>query len=628
MMMEKHIFRLIVIGSICLIPALAYPQQQVPDVKFRLAQSYERSGNYETATKLYEELYIKDSSNYLVFDALKRMYVQLKRYESALMMIQRRIALTPNDIGLHAQLGTVYIRASDEKNATAAWERGIAVAPHDEFTYRMIADAMVENRMFDQVVVLYQRGRKECGNPSLFTMELAYIYSIMLNYKDATREYLALIRENPGQLPFAQSRIASYANRSDGLEAATLMVEEGVKNDAGNITFLQLVAWLYMEGKRFESAYSIYKTIDEKRRAAGKDIYFFADRALREKAYAIAAKAFRDIISNYPSFPQLPQAKFGYARTLEEASKERDSIPPLSIGYQSPPADKPASESEPTYSATLAAYNRVVAEYPSSDVAAQSLLRIAILQQERYFNLDEALATLERIQKSYGMVLSVTLEAKLRLGDVYLSLNRVEKAEATYKSLIDFKPVNKEYRERASLRLAELHYFRGRFQDALTQLRDLTKEPTANITNDALALQIFIQENLQPSDSALKVYSQAELLRRQRKLSEALGIYQTIPTTFPSSPLVDETLMNIGEIFAHMKRYTDAVAANERIINEFTSSIMTDKAYINIGTIYQFGLNDRIKAIMAYQTLLEKYPNSIYINEARKRIREMRGDSL
>ena len=42
--------------------------------------------------------------------------------------------------------------------------------------------------------------------------------------------------------------------------------------------------------------------------------------------------------------------------------------------------------------------------------------------------------------------------------------------------------------------------------------------------------------------------------------------------------------------------------------------------------LYERYLNDKEKAKQLYQDLLTKYPGSIYVVEARKRFRDMRGD--
>src|SRR3989304_523434 len=64
--------------------------QQSPDEanKLRLAQSFESSGMYEKAASLYEELYNRNPLNFVFFDGLHKMYVQLKEYEKAIWLVQ------------------------------------------------------------------------------------------------------------------------------------------------------------------------------------------------------------------------------------------------------------------------------------------------------------------------------------------------------------------------------------------------------------------------------------------------------------------------------------------------------------------------------------------------------------
>ena len=617
-----NFFALIILGA-----SVVCAQQRDAEIKFRLAQSYERGGSYETAAKLYEELYAKDSINYNLVDALRRMYVQLKRYDNAVALLQARLRKFPNDIVGLSQLGTVYLRVSNEQKAFDAWDKAVALDPKNESTYRIVCDAMVENRVFDHAIALYQRGRTALNNPSVFTMDLAYLYSILLNYSEATREYLHLLKDTPQQLEYVQSRLASYTGRADGLSAATLVVEQAVQSELDNTTFLQVLSWLYMEGKRYESAYAVYKRLDEKTKAGGREVYNFAERALKEKAYDVASNAFNEVVTAYPSFKLLPQAKFGYARTLEEASTGQDTLKLFGTVSPFSPKGKPVSEAQPTFTGAIAAYNRIVAEYPNTEIAARSLVRIAAVTFEQFFNLNEARSALETIERQYTSYIPVLLEAKLLLGDVFLAAGDLDKAETAFKSLGAFRFVVTSFQEQGAFRLAELNYFRGNFKEALSQLGELTKNATSDITNDALSLQILIQENQEPSEAALREYAKAALLERQRKLSEAMTLFDTIAKTYKESSIIDGTLMEMGDILTHMNRFADAVAVYERLVTEFPESIMLDRTLMKIGEVRRLGLHDKTKAVESYTTLLEKYPNSIFVGEARKRIRDLRGDT-
>lgn len=597
------------------------------DIKFKLAQSHERAGNYEAAVKLYEELFAKDSSNIVFFESLKRTYLQLKRNEDAIALIQQKLSTTPQDIGLLAQLGSIYLRISDEPKAVSTWERAIAVNPSNEATYRIVASAMIESRAFERAITTYKRGRDACNNPSLFTSDLAYLYSIMLNYTEATREYLAMLKENPAQLGYVQSRLASFTSRPEGLNGAQRVVEQASAAETNNTTLLYLLSWLYMEGKNYQKAFDVVKQIDVRTNAGGKEIFTFAEKALKEKANDVAMDAYQTIIKQYPSFPQLAQAKYGYAQALEHSNTISDSLQLFGVNELFS-IEKPATESEPVLNTLIAAYQRIVSEHPNTEIAARSLLRIAYVQYQRFFNLDAAQEHIQRLIRQFSNFIPVVLEGKILLSEIYIALNNLDAAITLLQELSAARFVSPSQQQIIAFRSAEIAYFQGNFQDALNRLQNLTKQLTTDIANDAIDLQIFIQENISQDEQSLKEFARAELLRRQRKLSESLTLLTTLLQSASSSTIKEHTAMRIGDINIQMHRYHEAIAAYEQLAKNFPTSILLDRALMKTGYIYQSGLKEKEKAIAAYQQLLETYPQSLYVNEARKRIRELRGDTL
>ncbi len=612
---------------VILAPFAAFSQSREPDIRFRLAQSYEQSGDFESASKLYEQVLAKDSTNYLVLEALHRDYIQLKKYDAAIDLVTHLLQRSPNDILWISRLGGLYNLKADDKKANAAWDRAIAVDPSHESTYRAVASSMMESRLFDRAIDIYQRGRVACKNPALFTTDVAYLYSITLNYSAATKEYLSLIRQNPVQLAFTQSRISAYIVRPDGLKAATFAVEDAVKAESGNQPFQQLLAWLYMEAKRYDRAYEIYRGLDATTNAGGHEIFNFAERAFRERGYDVAGIAYRDIITRFPKFDQIAHVKFGSARTLEESSVERDTSNRRVSVSGSRTILSPEPESSPMYAGAIAAYQAVVAEYPKTDFAARSLYRIAVLKQERFFDLDGARLALETLEKNTPSP-TVLLDAKLRRGEIYLAMGNLQKAEEILTGMTNQQAIVGDQLERAALRLAELAYYQGKFPEAQSRLEKLTQNAASDITNDALRLQAFILENIAEGDSSLSLYSKGELLIVQQKLSEALTLYESLPKLFPTSTLDDEALMTVGALETAMRRYPDAIRSYSRIEGEYPESVLLDAATMNIGSLYETGLYDKPKAINTYEKILEHYPNSIFVNEARKRIRALRGDTL
>ena len=64
----------------------------------------------------------------------------------------------------------------------------------------------------------------------------------------------------------------------------------------------------------------------------------------------------------------------------------------------------------------------------------------------------------------------------------------------------------------------------------------------------------------------------------------------------------------------------------QNIAGEESKNIYADKALYLMGRIYEFGLNDSSKAIEKYEELLAKYPNSLYLDDARDEILKLRNN--
>ena len=604
-------------------------QQSAPDeFRIRLAQSYERSGDFEAAVKILVDLLRKNPLNPSVSAELRHDFLQLKKYPEAIDLIQQQLKRTPSDMNLLSELGSIYYLNSEESTAVATWERVIALKPKESIPYYIVGGAMTESHLYDRAIGIYVRGRAAVNDPQIFISELANCYTVAAHYDEATREYLSLLKQNPSQLAYVQFSIATYTNYPDGLVAATKTIEEAAAAAKTDINLQRLLAWIYMEGKHYDRAHDVYKTIDERTAAEGRELFSFAERSLHDRSYEIAAMTYREIAEHYPSFDKIPEVKFGYARASEGTAGDADSLHLFGFILPSPLTEQGTSERTETILTAIAAYQQVADAYPKTDVGAMSLLRIGILKQDILSDITGARASFEKLLQLAVPVPAVMQEAGFRLGDVYLALGDADRAGAQFSKIAGRGFRTGGFQEQAAFRLAELQYFQTHFDSTLSLLRELTKNSASDIANEALILQFFIQQHLQNDKPALTEFARGDLLRRQQKYSEALTIYQAIPKSFPKSEMLDDALSRSGDVLTLMKKYPDAAAMFEQLAAEYPESISLDKTLMKTGQVYQVGLKDSAKAIAAYEQLLTRFPSSIYTGEARKRIRILRGDSI
>ena len=95
--------------------------------KIMLAQSFEQAGDYDRAAILFEEIYSLQPQNYQVFESLNRVYIQSKKYESSVKLIESRLKQYPQDINLYGMLGTTHYQMGNESKAYETWERGLKI---------------------------------------------------------------------------------------------------------------------------------------------------------------------------------------------------------------------------------------------------------------------------------------------------------------------------------------------------------------------------------------------------------------------------------------------------------------------------------------------------------------------
>ena len=101
--------KLVLILFITLCTTAVYSQtnkDQADD--FRLAQSFEQSGQLEKAEEIYRDLLKRNSSYYQYFESLNKVLVNQKKYSESIDLIQNRIKQTPQDINLYGLLGSTY----------------------------------------------------------------------------------------------------------------------------------------------------------------------------------------------------------------------------------------------------------------------------------------------------------------------------------------------------------------------------------------------------------------------------------------------------------------------------------------------------------------------------------------
>ena len=126
----------------------------------------------------------------------------------------------------------------------------------------------------------------------------------------------------------------------------------------------------------------------------------------------------------------------------------------------------------------------------------------------------------------------------------------------------------------------------------------------------------------------LLIFARADLLAFQNKDEEVKMTLDSINILFPNHALMDDILFKKAQLALKHSKYSEAAAFYDTIVKNYGQDLLGDDALYKLAELNenQFKNTDKAKAL--YQQLIENYPGSLYIVEARKRFRKLRGDLI
>ncbi|MDT3695582.1 MAG: tetratricopeptide repeat protein [Ignavibacterium sp.] len=590
-------------------------QNQMDQNLFMLAESYEQQGDLNKAVEIIENLNQKDPNNVQFFNKLNTLYLQLKKYNESVSLIEARIKLSPQDISLYGMLGSTYYTSGDHVKAYKVWEDAINQFKSNQMAIRIISNYAIEKRDFEKAIEYLSLGKKLSKDPYLFSYDLAELYQITMRYREAANEYCGLIKTNSSQYQQIESRVLSYSNKPGALDE-TIEVVRKFKNE--NINFSHLLARLLIEKKLFNDAFDIYKEIDKKGDNQGIELQSFADFVYRDGTFETALNVYEYIIDNFNNEQIIPPAKLGYAKSLEALFiKKFKSDNPEWKTYFIPVAAK-ESDVQPV----IDAYKEIITIYNHSEVAIEANLRIGILYEYYLNNNEKAKDYFNNITENYPASKFVSL-ALIELGNISIRKSRLDEAEKYFQSVANLPRVNQDDRGFSNYMLARIYSFKNDFEQARQKLFTVMDNLKDNIANDAIEFSILLN-NAKNDSSNLSLYCKAEYLTEQQKFDEAKIIYDQLAQNPQAFMFHSLAKMRSAEMQIANNDYLNALSALSLIVEEAEKNIYSDKALYLQGRIYQFGFKNNDKAIESYESLLIKFPRSLYLDAARQNIIELK----
>ena len=575
-----------------------------------LANSYFRKGEYEKAILLYKPLFENNPIRQDYFKSLLTCYQQTESYEVSQALIEEQLQRFPEQIYLYIELGYNHQLQGEGDIADKYYNQSIDFVRENPSFVFMIGRSFRQNHLLDEALLSYQIAKEL--NPKLNTEiseaqiygekgDLEKMFSLYLDLVDKNSNYFSTVQRYAGNF------ITEDKNDSNNLLFKKLLLKRAQSNpkDVWNI----LLSWLFMQQQDYSKALTQEKSLFKRKPGSLARVRDIGYLSFEKEDFDTAKEAFEFMLDHSEEV------------ILDKESQLLAEIYLLKIENQSLADKKDKSNIEEKYEA-------LIEEYGQGEETLELHLSFADFLTFDYDESDKAIAHLERILPAAESEFEKGI-IQMKIADILVFTDQFNQALIHY-TQIQYDLKNSQLAQEARYKVARTSYFKGDFQWAQNQLKVLKSSTSQLIANDALELSLKISNNLDKDslNNGLKIYAKAELLGFQKKYEQAIDTLSYVLKQFKGQQIEDDALYTQAKFYLELKAYTKAEANLLDILNFHPESLLTDDSIFDLGMLYREHLNDTEKAKEMFEKIIFEFPSSIYLVDARKHYRKLRGDNI
>jgi tetratricopeptide (TPR) repeat protein len=590
--------RLIIFILSCCFSLQIYAQEP------QLASQYFRNGEYEKAASLYKTLQEKNPYNTIYLNALIDCYQQLEKFEEVTQIVVKQLKSYPNQGYLYVELGYNEQLQGLQEKAIPYYEKALLAIEKSPNMGYLIGKTFQDNYLLDYALLAFKKAMELNPNTD-YNFQIALIYSEKGEIENMFNTYLDLIETNENYESIAKNYIGKFitddAENEPNILLKRLLLKRSQNNP--NNTWNELLSWLFIQQKEYDKAFIQEKALHKRNLENLNGIVNLGKITFENNDFEATKNCFDYVLENTVNLETELIAKL---YLLEVANKTNASTEAIETQFQQ----------------LFNQYGKNIATLNIQSIYAEFLAFKKNEPEQAISVLKEALKLpVNEFQKGY---------LKIKLADILVFDNKFSSALIYYTQVQnDLK--NHTIGQTARFKIAQTSYFKGDFDWAQSQLKVLKNSTSQLIANDALALNLMITDNV-VKDSlkmALKKYAVADLLSFQNKNKQAIDTLTLVLNQYKGHPIEDEALFKQAQLFEKTNhQFINAENNYLQIISLNKDDILADDAHYYLAELYLNKLNSVEKAKEYYQKIIFEYPSSIYVVDARKKFRKLRGDGV
>jgi len=265
-----------------------------------LAKRYFEDGAFDKAVVFYEKLVEKEPTRIDYAEGLIASYQQLERYEDAENFLLRVLARAKHDPSFNIELGYNFAIQNNSEKANEYYNKAISVIDENPYYSYGMGIRFQKHALLEYAIKAYSKGMEL--NPDLdYNYQMARLYGEQGNIDKMFTSYLSLIRKGKSSLSNVLRNFDDFVSEDpeaeNNIKLKTILLQSAQKDP--NVVWNQLLSWLFVQQKQYNSAFrqekAIYKRMDGARMQRLENL---GDIALKDSDTEVAQSIFEYIIEN------------------------------------------------------------------------------------------------------------------------------------------------------------------------------------------------------------------------------------------------------------------------------------------------------------------------------------------
>ena len=604
-----------------------------PDSNKELAYVLYNQNDFTRAAILLEDIVEANPKDELSYRRYLQCLIKTNQQEKAIKFIKKKVKKSPYPILYvvdECYVNTTFPDGPNKQKYTLRAEELKALIIEQLTVHAMeqmgqqhiaIAQRFEQYELKEYAIAVLQSADQILGNinPEI-SNKLAELYMETGNREKGLQRYVMLMLSG---VPFESMKQVFETQITDSADYVLLqrLLLKQIEQNPEVTAFSEGLKWTFVKQGNWQSAFLYTRSIDKRLKENGERVFELGELCQSNGEYPVALQCFQYCIGLKETFfdPALAQAKWidvTYDITMNGRPRIEDVI---QLQKQMLAFEQNYGPQEASLFNALK-YAQLLIRYDSLFAVTQESGKISGSQQ--------AINLLEKYIDPSTHLKKISLaKVKMTLGDVLLSRGDVWTSELLY-AQVEKDFTEEEMGQFAKFKRAELSFYRGDFDWASMQLEVLKSATTQLISNDAMELALVIIDNLgiDSNYTALTWYGKALLAEKQQHYKLANKYLDSITTEFPGHGLSDEILYVKARMAETTGDYVAATNLLETLSIAYNFDILADNSLYKLGMIYMYSMNQPEKAKIAFEKLIEKYSSSVYIVDARREYRKIRGN--